>query len=99
MKLAGWLEILSSYILNIPITIHGQCPNHHLHCSTSGQISSLFYLSDKISELELCRIAGIFCSSSLTPQLDPKSFTCQLTVHTVLLAGAGAASEQTADHG
>jgi hypothetical protein len=39
--------------LNTIITAHGQCPHHHLHCSTSGQISSLFYLTDKISELEL----------------------------------------------
>ncbi len=29
-----------SHILIIPIIAHGQRPNHHLHCSTSGQISS-----------------------------------------------------------
>jgi hypothetical protein len=33
-------------MVNVPISLH-------LHCLTSGQISSLFYLSDQISEL--CR--------------------------------------------
>ena len=46
-----------SHILNLPITVH------HLHCLISGQISSLFYLSDKISEL--CRIDWIFCNDIL----------------------------------
>ncbi len=32
--------------LKIIITAHGQRPQHHLHCKTSGQISSLFCLSD-----------------------------------------------------
>jgi hypothetical protein len=59
----------------------------------------LFYLSDKTSELELCRIAEIFCSSSLKQNLKPKSFTRQLAACTALLAGAVAAGEQTADHG
>ncbi len=54
------------FCLKIIITAHGQRPHHldhHLHCSTSGQISSLFCLSDKISEL--CRKAWIFCSNTL----------------------------------
>ena len=46
-----------SHILNLPITVH------HLHCLISGQISSLFYLSDNI--VELCRIAWIFWNNIL----------------------------------
>ncbi len=49
--------IICSHILDIPIT--SRRPNHHLHCSASAQISSLFYLSDWFSELH--RIAWIFC--------------------------------------
>jgi tRNA G46 methylase TrmB len=55
---------------HILVTAQGRRPHLHLHCSTSGQISSLFYLPDKISELELGRIAYTFCSTSWTPQLE-----------------------------
>ena len=57
MKLAGLIEMFRSHILNLPITVH------HLHCLISGQISSLFYLSDNI--VELCRIAWIFWNNIL----------------------------------
>ncbi len=33
------------------------------------------------------------------PNFKPESFTCPFAVRTALLAGAGAAGEQTADHG
>ncbi len=55
LNLAGLLaasnprHILDSFLrLDIPITqaAHSRGPNHHLHVSTSSQISSLFYLSD-----------------------------------------------------
>ncbi len=58
MRLAESLENFSSNILYILVTAQGRRPHHHLHCSISGKISSLFYLSDKISEL--CRNSWIF---------------------------------------
>ncbi len=79
--------------------ITAQAWEHHAHNQReryhSSNNHSLFYLSDKISELDFCRIAQIFCSSSW----KPKSFTRPFATRTALLAGAGAAGEQTADHG
>ncbi len=66
--------IFYSNILDILVFAKCWRPSHHLPCSTSGQISSLLYLSDKISELELGRIAWIFCRSLLTPQLEAQVF-------------------------
>ena len=65
------LHILDSFLrLDIPITAHSQLsqgPNHHLHVSTSSQISSLFYLSDEISETG--RMLQYFAVTSSTFQL------------------------------
>ena len=59
----GWLIFLEVTSLTFLSQYMVAVQNHHLHCSTSGQSSSLFYLSDKISEL--CRTAWIFYNNIL----------------------------------
>ncbi len=81
------------------VTAQGRRARHHLHCSTSGQISSLFISLIKSLNLNFAELLKYFTAHHGPPNLKPKSFTCQLAARTALQAGAGAAGEQTADHG
>jgi hypothetical protein len=90
-----------SNLLDILFTAQGRRPSHHLHCSTSGQSSSLFISLIKSLNLNFAGLLKYFAAHHGRPNLNPKSFTCPFAARTVLLAasGAGAAGEQTADHG
>ncbi len=93
--------IFCSNILYILVTDQGQRPSHDLHCSTSVQISALFISLIKSLNLNLAGLIEYFASAAhhWLPNLKPKSFTCLFAASNALLAGAGAAGEQTADHG
>ncbi len=82
------------YIANVP----------DLNCSTSGQNSSLLKslnlkLQIKSLNLNFAGLLKYFAAHHGRPNLKAKSFTIPFAARTVLWAGAGAAGEQTADHG
>ncbi len=100
LNFAGLLEYLtvtsliifwSLFKVNFPICI----------CTAQLQAKSALCFNSLIKSLNL-NFAGLlkyFAAHHASPNLKPKSFTRPIAVHTVLLAGAGAAGEQTADHG
>jgi hypothetical protein len=80
-------------MINFPVTI----------CTAQLQVRSLFSFISliKFPNLNLAGLPEYFTTHHCSPNLNlkPKSFTRQFTAHTVLLALAGAAGEQTDDHG
>jgi hypothetical protein len=86
-----FLAVTSSTLQSQLMIKSDQCPNYHLHCSTSGQISSL--VISLIKSLKSVGLPEYFVVHIWHPNLKPKSFTCPFAVHTELLAGAGAGSE------
>ena len=78
-------------MVNLPITI----------CTAQLQARSALCFISLIKSLNL-NLAGLlihFAAHHGRPNLKPKSFTRPFAARTAVLAGAGAASEQTADHG
>jgi hypothetical protein len=78
-------------MVNVPISI----------CTAQLQARSALCFISLIKSLN-SNFAGLlkyFAAHHARPNLKPKSFTRPFAVRTVLLAGAGAAGEQTADHG